>query len=222
MPTDVEVHARNTPRASRRCRRLPVDLDAWLPGFCPILAVVVALLVVLGVQGPAAADEGVGVPLRLGSPVVCVRPDFTVTGSGWKVHAGVAAWAGGQRTVRFTFALEAGCAVVMVHRYRAKDGWCGFTSFDRVWSTARWSGDGARVLVDGADVYLNDECLDDKGFGPRRSAWIVAHEVGHALGLPHSSSRRSVMCSAYWLRGGVVIRPVDAASVVALYGPGVS
>jgi len=156
--------------------------------------------------------------MRLASPVVCARPDFVVTGSGWKVQAGVAAWAEGQRMVRFTFDLVPGCALVVVHRYRGKDGWCGFTSFDRVWSTARWSVDGARVLVDGADVYLNDECLDDKGFGPRRSAWIVAHELGHALGLPHSSSRRSVMCSRYWLGRGVVIRPVDVASVVGLYG----
>jgi predicted Zn-dependent protease len=80
--------------------------------------------------------------------------------------------------------------------------------------------DGSVQTYAEVDIYLND-------FYPTRqtallSRVVIEHELGHALGLPHSESPRSVMSYSYdpgynigrW-RG--VLQPVDVNALASLY-----
>lgn len=186
------------------------------------LAVAAALGLAL-LAGPAAADESV-TPVRLSTRTVCVLPDFPVTGSGWKVQAAVREWNQAQHIIRLSTAPEPGCATVYVHRYTGPS-LCGFTTWDRTWTLGRWAPAMDAWVVDGADIYLNDGCH------PRTSHWFskrtVAHEIGHALGLPHSTSSRSVMYASDGQGPTIghgdsavrraLIAPVDVRAICALY-----
>ena len=177
------------------------------------LAALVATAVVL-VAAPAQADGEV-LPL-LSSRVVCVRPDFPVLGSGWKVQAAVAAWNAAQGTIRLTMTPEPGCAEVLVHRYYStNDGRCGYTSWSRVplWIV------GDKLLAPGLDIYLNDACMSPGHQGQLFGRRTVAHELGHAMGLPHYESCRSVMSVTVWypLNRWPLVAPIDARHLTALY-----
>jgi len=126
----------------------------------------------------------------------------------------VEVWDTAQPSVHLTMG-GASCTGIVIHRYYAPgtDGACGWTRWDRPSLNIRVV-DGV-VLYDGADIYLNDWCL---GFGRYHSRYVVAHELGHAMGLPHGDSTRSVMSPLYRfdiLRG--MPGPVDARNVTNLY-----
>ncbi len=55
-----------------------------------------------------------------------------------------------------------------------------------------WYYDGYAVY---GTVYVNDCALDRLGAGPHDRRMVVAHEMGHARGLPHSPDPESYM---YW------------------------
>jgi hypothetical protein len=75
---------------------------------------------------------------------------------------------------------------VSLEQYAARDGRCGVT-------TTWWDGDRVR----GAAIRLNTyywSCLSS----PDRRAHVVSHELGHALGLPHTGREDSVMSVSTW------------------------
>lgn len=154
----------------------------------------------------------------LPSRVMCVHPTFTVTGSGWKVQRAVELWNEAQATIRLTMVDEPGCDVFYVHRYdSADDGVCGFTIWDRTISSGHLDAANNVWVVSGGDIYLNDRCV------PLRSRFVnkrtVAHELGHAMGLPHTTSNRSVMDSGnvHIVPWRPLIAPVDVRDLAALY-----
>lgn len=156
----------------------------------------------------------------LASPVVCLKADFPVLGSGWKVHAAASVWNERQSIIRFTFTPEPGCADVIVHHYYAPpnnttlEGQCAYTTWDRLWPQRVLTSSGTYEVV-GADIYLNDGCVGNK----RLTRRIVAHELGHVMGLPHVDDLESVMCSCvlYPLTRSNLVAPVDVSSLLALY-----
>ena len=179
--------------------------------FRSILAALVATAALL-VAAPAEADEWG--PWNITDPGdVCVRADFTITGSGWRVQKTVVNWNSVQSLIHFRVGYSADCNDVVLHRYSdPNDGLCGRTDFVRLWDSA-YQANGV-VFVAGADVYLNDACSPAKV----TRKWMLAHEFGHAIGLIHTTARDSVMSSIYLAR---IFKGVpgatDVANVTALY-----
>ena len=62
-----------------------------------------------------------------------------------------------------------------------------------------WSSDGYGTVT-GA-VYVDDCLLADYGAGPYDREQVVAHEIGHSRGLPHSSDPNSYMYPYYTITG---------------------
>ena len=61
-----------------------------------------------------------------------------------------------------------------------------------------WSYDGYAVS---SAIYVDDCLLTDLGAGPYDRQRIIAHERGHAMGLPHSSDPDSYMYPYYAITG---------------------
>lgn len=184
-----------------------------------LAAFFVVILTVLTITTARAATTDHGwYPKRLNTTVACVRTDFPVTGSGWKVHAAIRAWNHAQDTVRFTTTPEPGCAVVTIRRYNSV-GAAAFTDYPSM--TVPDTGPQTYAAV---DIWLNDYYPGTRATRVL-SRVVLEHELGHALGLPHSDSPRSVMSYSYdpgynlgrW-RG--VLQPVDTDAVAALYATG--
>jgi hypothetical protein len=176
-----------------------------------IVLYLAGIIVVLA-AGAARADQWG--PWNITDPGdVCVSTDFPVRGSGWPVHRAVDHWNTAQDTVTFRVGYGPGCTDVVMHRYSNPDHTaCGYAEFTRLWGAAYV--DNGVVMVTGADVWLNDAC------SPIRlmRKWVLAHELGHTVGMDHSVGPDSVLSESYDLltyRGAP--GPSDVATLAALY-----
>jgi hypothetical protein len=182
-----------------------------------LLVAVAALAALLSSAPGQAADP---LPPKLNVLCANVNADFTQTGSGWPVTPAATAWMDAQWAYRgaYTITLHQvrwGCADIRVHRYYSTtDGQCAFTNWDRVWPATGYDAAG-RPLVSGADIYLNDVCVSA---GTAYAKRTIVHELGHAMGLPHSTSSRSVMNTAIsWPIPAQPVAPVDARDLALTY-----
>lgn len=78
-------------------------------------------------------------------------------------------------------------------------------------------------IVD-ADLEINSEendfPIDDTGFTPLR--YVLAHEVGHFLGLGHSNQEHALMAPSYMqiMSSQALLGPDDIAGICAIFPPG--
>lgn len=185
-------------------------------------AVVAFALVLVAAPAQASDDETYDNLPLLPHRVMCVHPTFPVTGSGWKIQAAVKIWNERQSVIRLTTVDEPGCDVVYVHRYDVRgDNRCGYVDWAQTIDDAPWDPASPRPIVSGSDMYLNDTCLPPARLDPepRMTRFVVAHELGHAMGLGHNKSTRSVMCSCFdwWKPADKLVAPVDVRDLSALY-----
>lgn len=154
---------------------------------------------------------------HMASPVACLRPDFPVTGSGWKVQRAGTEWNNAQSVVRVVFS-EPGCTFIGVHTYWNKDdGYCAYTTWVNGTFTAPATPDGAWVYTR-ADIWLNNYCRVVFKLSAWQTRVVVVHELGHSFGLPHLSHKGSVMQPGLDLyRRDTIIKTSDVAALAALY-----
>lgn len=146
---------------------------------------------------PAGATEGVA--YRIASNTVCVQA-LTAT-TDWDVQCAIDKWNGtGLVNLQLQPVCDQSQAHITLRVYRSTtDALAGESSTVRTWGSGAWSSDGLTWLYKGADVTLNNVAKRrmEPSQRPCWSRYIVAHELGHALGLPHNDSRQSVMSYVY-------------------------
>lgn len=178
------------------------------------LLAALASLVVLA-PATAFADGGdfvLGERGRFAAPCASViRIDPAKTA---RIPGAIRAWNAAQSTVRVLDRAELGCGRVEIRTFDPKRS--TMAAWVDYGDTATWSWTGTIWTYDTVTLWLPDYRW--RSSERCTSLWLIAHELGHALGLPHSDDRASVMSSAYRLRllcGKVGAS--DAASVSTLY-----
>jgi predicted Zn-dependent protease len=178
----------------------------------------VAVIASALLAAPAHADEYV--PQHFTTTTVYVSADFPQARSGWGIGRAIRAWNAAQDSVTFTRSYTAGVGVIHVTRYSADDGWAGYAAPGTMPSDT-YSPGGA-WLYDNANVWLNEYGKPPGKLGAEyrcQRVNVVAHELGHAIGLPHSESASDLMYPVIYSnpRGCGVPSPDDVARLVALY-----
>lgn len=178
-----------------------------------ILATVAIFLATLACPVPASADVNTTAEGYAG-PTVCIAAD---RGGDFRIRAAIQAWNDTGTPVRLVRGITAGCTETMEIRLvslsACPSGPCGGFG----------SGVGERVYSETYDrwAYRHGYVgLVDTGTRPEPcyALSLTTHEIGHALGLQHTTNRRSIMNPDYnhdRLCGA--IGSVDVAALTALY-----
>lgn len=178
-----------------------------------IMAALAVMATGLGIMPQAQADDPW--PLyRHPTNEVCVIADFAETGSGWGLHASIRDWNNAQSVVHLSAHVTPGCSRVNVHLYTNGDGYaCGITQMGGVQSS------NGVFIIDHADVYLNNARICRPYPLKRWRKYVMAHELGHAMGLGHTfGDQSSVMCYCNdWYGNKGRPGPNDVATLVGLY-----
>jgi hypothetical protein len=153
---------------------------------------------------------------------VIQQPD--VKGKGYRVAGGVKAWNTVQGNVHLWNKVVPGCGVVDVGLFAT--GTCPVLegNCDAYVDWPRWQ-EGAWDFS--TDKYTYHHSILRLSYDPAMTRWprckaryVMAHELGHTLGLPHSTSTTSVMSYAYdWVNLCGAPDAADVAAVASLYTP---
>jgi predicted Zn-dependent protease len=181
----------------------------------------VMFALVLSQGGQAAAAPGDPEDFKPGRFAErCVSVIQTEPTPTWHIAGVISEWNAAQSIIRFSNVAEPGCGVVVIRMFDQKTyvnppgfAWTSFPDY----INGEWlNGEvGVTWLYHSAEIMLPRVTM--KG----NKCWaktIVAHELGHAMALPHSKSSKSVLSQTYKAETycGHVF-PVDVRTLTAIY-----
>lgn len=183
-----------------------------------ILAAALGMVFLTAGISPASATDSLKLHYNTSvDNVVCISADFPIRNSGWQIRAAATTWNSVQTNVRFVITTAACANHLYLTQYTANDDRAAWTDYAPNWSLSRLDATGTTWLYPDTTVHLNFY-YDWNGWkcGAR---YLLAHEMGHALGMyDHSTGPTSVMSYGYdYNKGCGVPDAADIARVNAVY-----